>query len=166
MQLFKRDSRRIICPLAEETSIRCYKIYFIDTVCKTKKKHRHYRAFVNTRLLVHKHVKISVDEWILETTRPQKTCQIFGTIYSINFQSQNQTLEGRKMKNVALFWQFADTLISHLGHVCCGHFVSCVLIWPASQSSLSQSSYWICLELLPPSERKLPDKIVSEVLKV
>ena len=31
-----------------------------------------YRAFVNTRLLVHKHVKISVDEWILETTRPQK----------------------------------------------------------------------------------------------
>ena len=31
-----------------------------------------YRDFVNTRLLVHKHVKISVDEWILETTRPQK----------------------------------------------------------------------------------------------
>ena len=30
------------------------------------------RAFVNTRLLVHKHVKISVDERILETTRPQK----------------------------------------------------------------------------------------------
>ena len=31
-----------------------------------------YRDFVNTRLLVHKHVKISVDEWILETTCPQK----------------------------------------------------------------------------------------------
>ena len=30
------------------------------------------RDFVNTCLLVHKHVKISVDEWILETTRPQK----------------------------------------------------------------------------------------------
>ena len=30
------------------------------------------RTFINTRLLVHKHVKISVDEWILETTRPQK----------------------------------------------------------------------------------------------
>ena len=30
------------------------------------------RDFVNTRLLIHKHVKISVDEWILETTRPQK----------------------------------------------------------------------------------------------
>ena len=30
------------------------------------------RAFVNTRFLVHKHVKISVDEWILETTHPQK----------------------------------------------------------------------------------------------
>ena len=31
-----------------------------------------YRDFVNTHLLVHKHVKISVDEWILETTCPQK----------------------------------------------------------------------------------------------
>ena len=30
------------------------------------------RAFINTHLLVHKHVKISVDEWILDTTRPQK----------------------------------------------------------------------------------------------
>ena len=32
----------------------------------------HCRAFVNTRLLVNKHVKISMDEWILETTHPQK----------------------------------------------------------------------------------------------
>ena len=32
----------------------------------------HVRDFINTRLLVHKHVKISVDEWILETTHPQK----------------------------------------------------------------------------------------------
>ena len=46
------------------------------------------------------------------------------------------------------------TLFSHVGHVCCGHFVSFVLIWPASQSSLSESSYWICLELLPSSETK------------
>ena len=30
------------------------------------------RDFVNTHLLIHKHVKISVDEWILESTRPQK----------------------------------------------------------------------------------------------
>ena len=30
------------------------------------------RAFINTHLLIHKHVKISVDEWILETTHPQK----------------------------------------------------------------------------------------------
>ena len=35
-----------------------------------------YRAFVNTHLLVHKHVKISVDEWILETTRPQKHVKV------------------------------------------------------------------------------------------
>ena len=43
-----------------------------------------FRDFVNTRLLVHKHVKISVDEWILETTRPQKHVKFFGIIYSIN----------------------------------------------------------------------------------
>ena len=30
------------------------------------------RDFINTHLLVHKHVKISVDKWILETTHPQK----------------------------------------------------------------------------------------------
>ena len=60
------------------------------------------------------------------------------------------------------------TLFSHVGHVCCGHFVSCVLIGPALQSSLSESSYWICLELLPPSERGSfqTKKIVLEVLKV
>ena len=34
------------------------------------------RDFVNTRLLIHKHVKINVDEWILETTRPQKHVKI------------------------------------------------------------------------------------------
>ena len=39
------------------------------------------RVFVNTRLLVHKHVKISVDEWILETTRPQQHVKFFGLLY-------------------------------------------------------------------------------------
>ena len=34
------------------------------------------RAFVSTRPLVHKHVKISVDKWIMETTRPHKQVQI------------------------------------------------------------------------------------------
>ena len=34
------------------------------------------RAFVSTRPLVHKHVKISVDEWILDTTRPHNNVQI------------------------------------------------------------------------------------------
>ena len=34
------------------------------------------RAFVSTHPLVHKHVKISVDEWIMETTRPHKQVQI------------------------------------------------------------------------------------------
>ena len=29
--------------------------------------------FINTRLLVQKQVQISVAEWILETTRPQKS---------------------------------------------------------------------------------------------
>ena len=36
------------------------------------------RDFFNTRLLVSKHVKICVDEWILETTRPHKHVTIFG----------------------------------------------------------------------------------------
>ena len=35
-----------------------------------------YRAFVSTRPLVHKHVKMSVGKWILETTRPHKHVQI------------------------------------------------------------------------------------------
>ena len=33
------------------------------------------RTFVSTHPLVHKHVKISVDEWIMETTRPHKQVQ-------------------------------------------------------------------------------------------
>ena len=45
----------------------------------------HNRDFVNTRLLVHKHVKISVDEWILETTRPHKHVTIFRKFLSIFF---------------------------------------------------------------------------------
>ena len=44
---------------------------------RIKPRERLSRAFVNTHLLVHKHVKISVDEWILENTCPQKR-QIFG----------------------------------------------------------------------------------------
>ena len=48
------------------------------------------RDFVNTRLLVHKHVKISVDEWILETTRPHKQVTIFGLVFA-NFLVQNKT---------------------------------------------------------------------------
>ena len=41
-------------------------------ICLFKLKSVTHRAFINTRLLIHKHVKISVDEWILETTHPQK----------------------------------------------------------------------------------------------
>ena len=41
-------------------------------------KERQNRDFVNTCLLVHKHVKISVDKWILETTRPHKHVTMFG----------------------------------------------------------------------------------------
>ena len=35
-----------------------------------------HRAFVSTRPLVHKHVKMSVGKWILETTHPQKHVHI------------------------------------------------------------------------------------------
>ena len=34
------------------------------------------QAFISTRPLVHKHVKISVGKWIMETTRPHKHVQI------------------------------------------------------------------------------------------
>ena len=39
------------------------------------------RDFVNTRLLVHKHVKISVDECILETSGPHKHVKFLEEIY-------------------------------------------------------------------------------------
>ena len=61
-------------------STRAFMLYLSFKIC---------RAFVNTRLLVHKHVKISVDEWIVGNHSSTKKCQIFRTIYSINFQSQN-----------------------------------------------------------------------------
>ena len=49
-----------------------------------------FRDFVNTRLLVHKHGKISVDEWILESTRPHKHVTIY-RIFFVNFFLQNKT---------------------------------------------------------------------------
>ena len=39
---------------------------------------KHLTDFVNSCSLVHKHVKFSVNEWILETTRPHKHVIIFG----------------------------------------------------------------------------------------
>ena len=43
--------------------------------------------FFNTRLLVHKHVQISVDEWILEITHPHKQVTVFG-IFVVIFCSE------------------------------------------------------------------------------
>ena len=43
------------------------------------------RAFISTRPLVHKYVKISVGKWLLETTRPHKHVKKFIYTYkSIN----------------------------------------------------------------------------------
>ena len=39
-----------------------------------------------------------------------KTCQIFGTIYSINFQSQNQTLKDRKVEDEVEMVQEMDAV--------------------------------------------------------
>ena len=55
-----------------ECHIKCRKVGSGDPITEKSKLETHDRDFVNTRLLFHKHVKISVDEWILETTRPQK----------------------------------------------------------------------------------------------
>ena len=46
------------------------------------------KDFVNTRLLVHKHVKISVDKCILETTHPHKHVIIFGIFVSLFVQNK------------------------------------------------------------------------------
>ena len=45
-----------------------------------------YKDFINIRLLIHKYVKIRVDKWILETTRPHKHVTVFGicTIYFVS----------------------------------------------------------------------------------
>ena len=60
-----------------------------------------YRAFVNTRLLVHKHVKISVDEWILETTHPQKHVKFLEQRkdYLTSYESQ------KRKQGVLLHWK-------------------------------------------------------------
>ena len=47
-----------------------------------------YREFVSTRLLVHKHVKISVDKWILETTLPYRHVTIFRVYFVSVFLSR------------------------------------------------------------------------------
>ena len=36
------------------------------------------RAFVSTHPLIHKHVKMSVGKWIMETTHPHKYVNILG----------------------------------------------------------------------------------------
>ena len=67
------------------------------------------RDFVNTRLLVHKYVKISVDEWILETTRPHKhviiliTSEYFLSIF----------LFRAKLEAKILFLRLFELLFSH-----------------------------------------------------
>ena len=58
-------------------------ISFLKRITQNSKSFHHTvallhkdRAFVSTRPLVHKHVKISVDKWVMETTRPHKHVQI------------------------------------------------------------------------------------------
>ena len=47
------------------------------------------RAFVNTHLLIHKHVKISVDKWILEITHPQKHVKFLEQFHKFSIPKSN-----------------------------------------------------------------------------
>ena len=69
--------------------------------------HGGIRDFVNTCLLVHKHVEISVDERILETTRPHKHVTIFG-IFFVNFLLFRTKLEAKYY-----FLSIFQLLLSH-----------------------------------------------------
>ena len=63
----------------------------------------HYTGILLT--VIYSSTNMSKSVWTSGFWKPL----VHKNIYSINFQSQNQTLKDRKMKNVALFWQFADT---------------------------------------------------------
>ena len=58
--------------------IKCYLIVITIFFCL---KRGYFKDFVNTRLLVKKHVKISVVEWILKITCLHKRVIIFGIYY-------------------------------------------------------------------------------------
>ena len=93
----------------------CYEMYGFGMGKKAHNRRKVYsgvdlysRAFVNTRLLVHKHVKISVDEWILETTRPQKHVKSDGKAKAIGFL---KLLRSQDIIAMALFLQDILTVL-------------------------------------------------------
>ena len=67
----------------------------VDVLQNVIKLHRngqnqkhYYRDSINTYLLVHKDVKISIDEWISKTTYPHKQATHFG-VYFFQFYVPN-----------------------------------------------------------------------------
>ena len=58
--------------------------------------------------LIYKHVKISVDEWILETIHPQKHVKFWNNIFH-KFSIPKLNFGRQENANVLLFWHFADT---------------------------------------------------------
>ena len=68
-----------------------------------------HRDFINTCLLIHKQVKISVDEWILETTCPHKHVIILTTSeYFLSIFLFRARLEAK-----ILFLRLFELLFSH-----------------------------------------------------
>ena len=56
-----------------------------------------FRDFINIRLLIHKHVEIRVDKWILETTRHHKHVAVFAicAIYFVSISMSRMKLEAK-----------------------------------------------------------------------
>ena len=109
------------------------------------------RDFVNTRLLVHKHVKISVDKWIWKPLVHKNMSNFWNNIFH-KFSIPKSNFERQENEKCCIVLAFPDTF-----QPCwpCLLWTFCKLCsdWASFTKQLSESSYWICLELLPPSER-------------
>ena len=79
------------------TFLQTIKVHYSSLATRYVRNTRDNRDVVSTRLLVHKHVKISVEGWILETNRPHKHVTIFGIfeLYFVSVFMSRIELEGK-----------------------------------------------------------------------
>ena len=82
--IFHEETLKIFILQRQRRPLRLYKLQCANSYANSNAGNwsERIRDFINTHSLVHKHVKISVNEWILETTHPHKHVTIFG-IYHV-----------------------------------------------------------------------------------